>query len=232
MNQIKGGLYALFLSFKRDFYIFTAINTMFLLLALIMGALLPDIRIITIGIVIVGIFTFIISMKLLDRSLAILLRYGLNRSRYIAVASGFMLLWSLANAGVLLIINAIMLFFTKQFNVTSVVVPRLIMLYDESLSLAVNYMMDASLIFMLAMIGMLINVIFYRYGAVGGYSFIGIILALLFIGMPLKWYGHLIDGLLSWNAGLFIATMLGLAATILAIVWAITRRVSTISANV
>lgn len=232
MNQIKGGLYAQFLSFKRDFYFFTAINTLFLLLALIMGILLPDIRIVTIGIFMVGIFTFIISMKLFDRSLAILLRYGLNRSRYIAVTSLFMLLWSLVNAAVLLVINAIMLFITKQFEVASVVVPRLTMLYDESLSLAANYAMDASVIFMLSMVGMLISVMFYRFGAIGGYGFIGIVLALLFIGLPLNWYGPLLDGLLSWNAGLFVAAVTGLAAILLAIVWLLSRRISTISANV
>lgn len=232
MNQIKGGLYTLFLSCKRDFYIFTAINTMFLFLSLIMGTLFPDLKIITIGIVMVCIFTFIISMKLLDRSLAILLRYGLNRSRYIAVTGGFMLLWSLANAAVLLIINALMLFYTKQFDVTSVTVPRLTMLYDDSLSLAVNYVMDASVIFMLAMAGMLTNVMFYRFGAIGGYSFFGVILALLFFGIPLKWYGFLADGLLSWNAGLFVSVMLAIAVAILAIVWLLTRRISTVSANV
>src|SRR5690606_40505608 len=105
MNQIKGGLYTQFLSYKRDFYIFTGINTMFLFLSLIMGMLFPDITIMTIGIVMVLIFTFIISMKLLDLSLAILLRYGLNRSRYIALTVGFMLLWFLANAVVQLLIN-------------------------------------------------------------------------------------------------------------------------------
>jgi len=232
MNQIKGGLYTLFLSYKRDFYIFTAINTMFLFLSLIMGMLFPDITIMTIGIVMVFIFTFIISMKVLDRSLAILLRYGLNRSRYIAVTGGFMLLWSLANAAVLFIINALLLFFTKQFDITSVTVPRLTMLYDDGLSLAVNYVMDASAIFMLAMAGMLTSVIFYRFGAIGGYSYFGVILALLFIGVPLKWYGPLVDGLLSWNAALFVGAMLAIAVVVLAIVWLLTRRVSTVSANV
>jgi len=232
MNQIKGGLYTMYLSCKRDFYIFTAINSFFLILTLVMGALIPNIKIITIGTVMVAIFTFIIAMKLLDRSLAILLRYGLNRSRYIAVAGMFMLIWSLANAAVLLIIYAIMITITKQFDIETVAIPRLTMLYDNSLSLAVNYVMDASLIFMIAMFGMLTNAVFYRYGSIGGYSFAGLLLAIMFVGFPLKWYSHLLDVLLSWNAALFVAALIGVAALVYVLTWLLTRRISTISANV
>lgn len=232
MNQIKGGLYTMYLSCKRDFYIFTAINSFFLILTLVMSALIPDITIITIGIIMVVIFTFIISMKLLDRSLAILLRYGLNRLRYLAVAGMFMLLWSLAHAVVLLILNSIMLAITKQFEITSVFIPRLTMLYDDSLSLVVNYMMDTAVIFMIAMIGLLINAVFYRYGSIGGYSFSGLLLAIIFIGFPLNWFSSLFDVILSWNAASFIAVTAGAAAIVLAAVWLLTRRISTISANV
>ncbi|MFC6332879.1 hypothetical protein ACFP56_09615 [Paenibacillus septentrionalis] len=232
MNQIKGGLYTMYLSCKRDFYIFTAINSFFLILTLVMGALIPDIKIFTIGVIVVVIFTFIIAMKLLDRSLAILLRYGLNRSRYLAVAGAFMLLWSLAHAAVLLILNSIMMAITKQFEITSVIIPRLTMLYDDSLSLLVNYMMDTAFIFMIAMVGMLINAVFYRFGSIGGYSFSGLLLAIIFIGFPLNWFSSLLDVILSWNAALFISVIVGTAALVLTAIWLLTRRISTISANI
>lgn len=231
MNQWKGSLYLMLLSYKREFSIFWLINSTFLL-NIVICYMFPDISLITIGLASTYIFSFILSTKLLNKTLAVSLRYGLNRKRYLGTAAMFIFIWSFCHAAMILLMNIIMLWSADFWGLSNLVVPRISMLFDENVSLFINLVIDICAISLLSMTGILINILFYRFGLIGGYGFMGLVGIILIIGLPLKWYSNLFSVVIELNIAQFCGSILLLSAIIYGIVSLLVNKLSAISAHV
>lgn len=231
MNQWKGSLYLMALSSKREFGIFWLINASFLLLSLVLCSVFPEITVFTMGVMSSCIFTLIISLRFMDKTLAISLRYGLNRMKYVGAMGIFIVIWSLSHAFLLMIINAILMWGSEFWAIDNLIIPTLSSLFANDVSPFIGLLVDTSILILITLFGLLINTMFYRFGVVGGYGFIGLLAFVLFIGMPFKLYIPVVESLMGLNLAQFCGIVLTLAVIVYATIYACTNRISTISAN-
>ncbi|MCR8660035.1 hypothetical protein [Paenibacillus endoradicis] len=231
MNQWKGSLYLSLLSYKREFLIFWLINSSFLL-NLVICYMFPDITLITVGIVGTYIFTFILSTKLLNRTLSISLRYGLNRKRFLGSTAIFIIIWSFSHAIMMFLMNSILLWGADIFELSNIIIPQISMLFGDNVSLFINLLIDACIISLISVSGIFVNILFYRFGLIGGYGFVGLLAVILFIGLPFKWYIPLAEAVMGLNLAQFMGVLLLVAAVIYGLICMFTNKISTISANV
>ncbi|URN95224.1 MAG: hypothetical protein NAG76_02895 [Candidatus Pristimantibacillus lignocellulolyticus] len=231
MNQWKGSLYLMALSYKREFLIFWLINSSFLL-NIAICYMFPDITLITVGIIGAYIFTLILSTKLLNKTLSISLRYGLNRKRFLGSTAIFIVIWSFSHAIMMFLMNTILLWSADIFGLSNMIVPQLSMLFSDNVSLFINLLIDACVISLLSVIGILVNILFYRFGLIGGYGFVGLVAIILFIGVPFQWYIPLAEAVMSLNLAQFIGLLILLAGLVYGLIGLLTNKISTISASV
>ncbi|HIW31242.1 MAG TPA: hypothetical protein IAA29_00495 [Candidatus Paenibacillus intestinavium] len=231
MNQWKGSLYLSLLSYKREFLIFWLINSSFLL-NIAICYMFPEITLITVGIFSTFIFTFILSSKLLNKTLSISLRYGLNRKRFLGSTAIFIIIWSFSHAIMMCIMNSLLLWGADIFGLSNMIVPQISMLFGDNVSLFINLLIDACVISLISVSGIFVNLLFYRFGLVGGYGFVGLLAIILFIGVPFKWYIPLTEAVQGMDLAQFTGLLLLLAIIIYGVICMFANKISTISANV
>jgi len=128
--------------------------------------------------------------------------------------------------------NSILLWGADIFGLSNMIIPQISMLFGDNVSLFVNLLIDACVISLISVSGIFVNILFYRYGLIGGYGFVGLLAVILFIGLPFKWYIPLAEAVMTLNLAQFMGALLLVAVLIYGLICMFTNKISTIPADV
>jgi len=188
MNIIKGSFYVLFQSYKKQIMIFWSILFSIILFTLFLDNFFGQNISIAISVSIpVYIFYGIMAAKLLNKTLPYFLKLGLSRLQYMFNVGLFFICWSLVGA----FINACA--YKIITNVTNIFIIHPILLINTSPSFLQLMILDIVLLLFFLTSGLLLNVVFYRLGTLGGFSFIGLLVLIPIVTIIFKWYSPLFD---------------------------------------
>ena len=189
MNTIKGSLYVLFQSYKKQILTFWCILFSIVLLSLFLDTFF-DLYIYNFYIMIsipVYIFSSIMAAKLLNKTLSYFLRLGLCRLQFMFNVGLFFICWSLVSAFIIGCTQKILT------NVSNIFIIHPILLFNNSPSFLQTMTLDTVLLLFSLTSGLLLNIVFYRLGTLGGYSFIGLLVLIPIVTIIFRWYTPLFD---------------------------------------
>jgi len=189
MNTVKGSLYVLFQSYKKQIITFWCILFSIALLSFFLDTFF-DLYIYNFYIMIsipVYIFSSIMAAKLLNKTLSYFLRLGLSRLQFMFNVGLFFICWSLVCAFIIGCTQKILT------NVSNIFIIHPILLFNNSPSFLQTMALDTVLLLFFLTSGLLLNIVFYRLGTLGGYSFIGLLVLIPIVTIIFRWYTPLFD---------------------------------------
>ncbi|MEQ6355029.1 hypothetical protein ABNX05_10415 [Lysinibacillus sp. M3] len=189
MNTVKGSLYVLFQSYKKQIITFWCILFSIVLLSFFLDTFF-DLYIYNFYIMIsipVYIFSSIMAAKLLNKTLSYFLRLGLSRLQFMFNVGLFFICWSLVGAFIIGCTQKILT------NVSNIFIIHPILLFNNSPSFLQTMALDTVLLLFFLTSGLLLNIVFYRLGTLGGYSFIGLLVLIPIVTIIFRWYTPLFD---------------------------------------
>lgn len=189
MNTVKGSLYVLFQSYKKQIITFWCILFSIVLFSLCIDAFF-ELHIYSFSIMIsipVYIFSCVMAAKLLNKTLSYFLRLGLCRLQFMLNVGLFFICWSLVGAFTIGCTQKIIT------SVSKIYIIHPILLFNNSPSFFQTMALDTVLLIFFLTAGLLLNVVFYRLGTIGGYSFVGLLGLTTIITIIFKWYSSLFD---------------------------------------
>ncbi|MFJ7730322.1 hypothetical protein ACIQXF_00375 [Lysinibacillus sp. NPDC097231] len=188
MNTVKGSFYVLLQSFKKQIIIFWCILFSIILFSVFLANFSGLNISIAISIAVpVYIFYGIMAAKLLNKTLPYFLKLGLSRLQYLFNVGIFFISWSLVGAIVIACTHKIIT------NVANIFIIHPVLLINNSPSFIQMFTFDTVILFFFLTSGLLLNVVFYRLGILGGYSFIGLLVLIPIVTITFKWYTPLFD---------------------------------------
>lgn len=217
MNVLKGSFYVFFQSYKKENIIFWCIlfSIVFLtiFLDLFFGNYVSFPVIISIP---VYIFYSIMASKILNRTMPYFLKLGLSRIQYVLHLGLFFLAWSIAGAFIIAS-TQIITFLSKLLDVKEIFFLHPILLIDTTHPFMLTLALDVVLLLFCLISGLLLNVVFYRLGTIGGFSFIGILALIPIMIVIFEWYTPLWKALSEAS----IITILGGLLIIIALIYSV-----------
>ncbi|MEO4053930.1 hypothetical protein [Solibacillus sp. CAU 1738] len=193
MNTLKGSLYIFFQSYKKQNIVFWIILLSIVLFLIFIDATFGEnVKLFLSVSIPVYIFFSIMSSKLLNKTMPYFLKLGLSRNQYALHVGLFFIAWSFIGALFIACIHKGILF-SNTFTLHDIIIFHPVYFFDPSLPFFLTFAFDfAILLFSLAS-GLLINVVFYRLGTVGGYTFIGGLIFIPILAVIFNWYQPLFD---------------------------------------
>lgn len=222
MNTVKGSLYVLFQSYKKRFIIFWCIQLSIVLSSLFIVTFFER-HIHSFFIMIsapVYIFYCIMAAKLLNKTLSYFLRLGLCRLQFMLNVGLFFICWSLIGA---FIIGCIQKTIT---SVSGIFIIHPILLLNHSPSFFQTMALDSILLIFFLTAGLLLNVVFYRLGTIGGYSFVGLLGLTTIVTIIFKWYSSLFDFLSNISGFALLSGLLVISTLLYSIITMAMRNAS------
>ncbi|KOS62774.1 hypothetical protein FJQ98_06780 [Lysinibacillus agricola] len=204
MNTVKGSLYVLFQSYKKQIITFWCILFSIVLFSLFIDTFF-ELHIYSFSIMIsipVYIFSSVMAAKLLNKTLSYFLRLGLCRLQFMFNVGLFFICWSLVGAFIIGCTQKIITFVSNIFIIHP------ILLFNNSPSFLQTMAFDTVLLLFFLTAGLLLNVVFYRLGTIGGYSFIGLLALISIVTIIFKWYSSLFDLLSNTSTFTLVSSLL------------------------
>ncbi|MFB7155444.1 hypothetical protein [Lysinibacillus sp. NPDC056232] len=164
--------------------------------------------------------------KLLNITLPYFLKLGLSRMQYTFNIGIFFILWSLTGAFIITCTHKIAAYFSNLLNVKDIYTLHPIFLFDHSPSFLQMMALDTALLLFLLISGLLLNVVFYRLGTIGGYSFIGLLGLIPIVTIIFKWYSPLFDLLSNISSITLLSGLLVFSALLYSIITMAIRNAS------
>ncbi|MEX3744352.1 hypothetical protein [Lysinibacillus xylanilyticus] len=221
MNTVKGSFYVLFQSYKKQIMTFWCILFSIVLFSLFLDNFFGEKTFIAISVSIpVYIFYGIMAAKLLNKTLPYFLKLGLSRLQYMFNVGLFFISWSLIGAFIIACTQKIIPYGSNLFIIHP------ILLIDNSPSFLQTMALDTVLLLFFLTSGLLLNVVFYRLGILGGYSFIGLLCLIPILTIIFKWYSSLIDLLSNLSTFTLLSSLLIFSAFLYSIITMAIRNVS------
>ncbi len=219
MNLVKGSFYVLFQSYKKKNIIFWSILFSIVLLSFFLDTFFGKYIsfVITISIP-VYIFYSIMGAKILNKTLPYFLKLGLSRKQYLCNVGLFFIVWSITGALIIACTHKLISFFYSLLDVKDIIIIHPILLFDGSSSFLQTVILDTVLLLFFLISGLLLNVVFYRLGTLGGYSFIGLLALIPIVMVIFEWYIPLFNLLSEASVYVLLSSLLGLSILLYAVI--------------
>lgn len=228
MNVLKGSLYVFFQSYKKQNIIFWIILFSIVFLSFFLDSFFGKYISFAITISIpVYIFYSIMSSKILNRTMPYFLKLGLSRIQYVFHIGLFFLTWSIVGAVIIACTHKIIALFSNLLDVKDFIIIHPILLFDTAQPFMLTVAFDFVFLLFSLISGLLLNVVFYRFGTIGGYSFIGALALIPIFFIIFQWYTPLFEML---SKASIIAILSGLLLVIILLYSVITSALRKASA--
>lgn len=195
MKQLLGSLYLLTLSYKRDVTIFWFINTSIIAVLLLVASIFKQNMMLVLTVSVpVYVFMIVISSKLLNRTLPFFLKLGVNRLHYTIYLGLFLFGFSIMQSVIVALLQKLAVWVGNMISMDSIMLIHPVMLFEQSSSpnLLLTILVDALFIMFLCLMGLMVNIAFYRFGTMGGYSLLGVIVLIPLLSLLLNWLDDII----------------------------------------
>lgn len=227
MNVLKGSLYVFFQSYKKKNIIFWSILFSIIFLSYFIDSFFGEYISFTMTISIpVYIYYGIMASKILNRTMPYFLKLGLSRIQYVLHIGLFFLALSIAGAFIIACTHEIITFYSKIFDINIFIIHP-ILLFDTTQPFFLTFALDFVLLLFCLISGLLLNVVFYRFGTIGGYSFTGALALIPIVMVTFQWYTPLFEML---SKASFVAILSGLLLMIILLYTVITGALRNASA--
>ena len=227
MNTMKGSFYILFQSYKKHNIVFWSILFSIVLLSFFLDAFFGQYISFAITISIpVYIFYSSMATKILNRTLPYFLKLGLSRQQYMLHVGLFFISWSLAGALIIASSHKMISYVSSLLNVKDIIIIHPILFFNSSHSFLQTVAMDTILLFFCLCSGLLLNVVFYRLGILGGYSLIGLFALVPIVMVIFEWYSPLFEFLAHSSIIVIFGSVLIFSVFLYLLITASMRRVS------
>lgn len=229
MKTVQGSLYVLFQSYKKSNIIFWMIVFSIVSLSFFIDAFFGQYVSFAMTISIpVYIFYSIKGTKILNNTLPYFLKLGLSRMQYMCNVGLFFIIWSLAGAFVIACTHKIITLISNLLNYDNMIIVHPILFFSNSDSFLLTMSMDTVLLLFCLTSSLLLNVIFYRFGILGGYSFIGLLALIPIMMVIFEWYTPLFELVSNTSAFSIIASLLVIIIFIYILISSALRKASAI----
>ncbi|MCL1698079.1 hypothetical protein [Lysinibacillus sp. BPa_S21] len=222
MNTVKGSLYVLFQSYKKQIITFWCILFSIVLFSLFIDTFF-ELHVYSFSIMIsipVYIFSCVMTAKLLNKTLSYFLRLGLSRLQFMLNVGLFFICWSLIGSFMIGCIQKIIT------SVSEIFIIHPILLLNHSPSFFQTMALDSILLIFFLTAGLLLNVVFYRLGTIGGYSFVGLLGLTTIVTIIFKWYSSLFDFLSNISGFALLSGLLVISTLLYSIITMAMRNAS------
>jgi len=195
-KQLRGSLYYLFANLRHSLIIFWIILASLLLVTIVSAILIPD-SVISFSLWgPIYAFAAVIGYWVVKNALPFLIKLGSTRKNLYVSVGLYAIGLSLLNAVIANTLSSIVtLFIGKERDVGSII------LTDDGSTMTFNHVgeflgentwlmrvfIDTSISFFLLAAMFIIGLIFYRFGIVGGFSFLGALVLLFILGLSKGW---------------------------------------------
>ena len=189
MKTVQGSLYVFFQSYKKSNIIFWCILFAIVLLSFFIDTFFGQYITFAMTISIpVYIFYSTMGAKILNKTLPYFLKLGLSRMQYVWNVGLFFIVWSLIGAFIIACTHKMITFLSNLLDYQNMVIIHPLFFFSSSDSFFQTMAIDTVL---LLLSSLLLNVVFYRFGTLGGYSFIGIMALIPIMMVIFGWYSPL-----------------------------------------
>ena len=231
MNVLKGSLYVFFQSYKKQNIIFWIILFSIVFLSFFLDSFFGKYISFAITISIpVYIFYSTRASKILNRTMPYFLKLGLSRMQYVSHMGLFFLTWSIVGAFIIACTHEIIAFFSKLLDVKDIIIIHPILLFNNTHPFFLTFALDFTLLLFCLISGLLLNVVFYRFGTIGGYSFIGALALIPIIMVIFQWYTPLFEILSKASFTAILSGLLLLVIFLYTVITSALRKASAIPA--
>lgn len=231
MNVLKGSFYVFFQSYKKQNIIFWCILFSIVFLSFFLDSFFGKYISFAITISIpVYIFYSTMASKILNRTMPYFLKLGLNRLQYVLHLGLFFLAWSIAGAFIIACTHKIISVFSQLLDVKDIIIIHPILLFDTAQPFMQLVALDFVLLLFCLISGLLLNVVFYRLGTIGGYSFIGILALIPLVMVIFELYTPLFEVLSKASVFAILSGFLLMSALIYSGITGALRKASAIPA--
>ncbi|MFJ5765024.1 hypothetical protein ACIP9C_06670 [Lysinibacillus sp. NPDC093210] len=229
MKTVQGSLYVLFQSYKKSNIIFWCILFSIVILSFFIDTFFGQYVSFAMTISIpVYIFYSVKGAKILNKTLPYFLKLGLSRMQYVCNVGIFFIIWSLAGAFVIACTHKIITLVSNLFDYKNMIIIHPILFFSNSDSFFLTMSMDTVLLLLCLISSLLLNVVFYRFGTLGGYSFIGVLALIPIMMVIFKWYTPLFKLVSEVSAFTIIASLLVIIIFIYIVISSALRKASAI----
>lgn len=189
MNLIKGSFYVFYQSYKRQNLIFWTILLAIVLFSFFIVLTLVDGFTVYLMVSIpVYVFFTIMGSKWLTNTFSYFIRFGVSRIQYAGTTGLFFIAWSLVTAIITATLHQGIFFINKALEIDYFMIFHPMLFIDSTLPFHLVFLFDFVILFFFLVSGLLLNYVFFQFGMVGGYTFIGVAAFIPLLGVTLKWY--------------------------------------------
>ncbi|MEK5231243.1 hypothetical protein MHB42_05660 [Lysinibacillus sp. FSL K6-0232] len=227
MTTLKGSFYILIQSYKKNIIIFWGILCSIILLAFFIDAFFG--QYVTFAMTIsIPVYIFYSSMaaKFLNKTLPYFLKLDVSRQQYMLNIGLFFISWSLIGVFIIACAHKIISYVSSLLHVKDVLIIHPILFFGTSPSFLQMMALDTVLLLFCLSSGLLLNVVFYRLGILGGYSFLGLLAFIPILMVIFEWYSPLFDFLTASSIATLISGLLLFSILLYLIIAASMRKVS------
>lgn len=229
MNVLKGSFYVFFQSYKKQNIIFWSILFSIVFLSFFLDSFFGKYISFAITISIpVYIFYSTMASKLLNKTMPYFLKLGLSRMQYVVHVGLFFLAWSIVGAFIIACTHEMIVFFSKLLDVKDIIIIHPVLLFDTAHSFVLTLALDFALLLFCLISGLLLNVVFYRLGTIGGYSFIGVMAFIPIVMVIFEWYTPLWEVLSKASFFALLSSLLITIALLYTVITGALRKASVI----
>ncbi|HWL24585.1 MAG TPA: hypothetical protein VNR38_12695 [Ureibacillus sp.] len=194
MNLVKGSFYVFFQTYKKQNVIFWSVLLAIVLFSFfVVLTLVQDTFFMIILSVPIYIFFVTMGSKWLTSTFSYFMKFGLTRLQYVGVTGLFFLCWSLVTALFSTGLHQGIFFLNRVLELEQFMIFHPLYFINPTIAFHFMFLFDFVLLFLCLLCGLLLNYIFFKFGLVGGYSFIGLMVFIPILAIALKWYIPLFD---------------------------------------
>lgn len=203
MSVVKGSFYVFYQSYKKQNLIFWTILfaivvfTFFLLLTLVNG-----VEIYFMVSIPVYVFFAIMGSKWLTSTFSYFIRFGMSRMQYVGMTGLIFIVWTMVTAIASASLHQVIFLARDLMGIDYFMIFHPMYFMDSTLAFHSVFLFDFVILLFFLVSGLLLNLIFFRFGLVGGYTFIGVVAFIPLLTIALKWYEtvyRLISNLSFWS---------------------------------
>ena len=189
MNVVKGSFYVFYQSYKKQNIIFwTILLSIVLFSFFLLLTLVKDTFMALVVSIPVYVFFVVMGSKWLTSTFSYFIRFGMSRLQYVGMTGLFFIAWSLVTALISAILHQGIFFFKGELAIEEFMIFHPAYFFDSTLAFSTVFLFDFVILLFCLTSGLLMNYLFFRFGLVGGYSFIGIMAFIPLLAIALKWY--------------------------------------------
>ncbi|KOY82802.1 hypothetical protein I6G82_12645 [Lysinibacillus macroides] len=227
MTTLKGSFYILFQSYKKQNIIFWSILFSIILLSFFLDTFFGQFVSFAITISIpVYIFYSSMAAKFLNKTLPYFLKLGISRQQYMVNIGLFFISWSVLGALIIACTHKTVSSISNLLSVKDIIIIHPALLFDTSPSFLQMMALDTVLLLFCLSSGLLLNVVFYRLGILGGYSFLGLLTLIPIVTIIFEWYSPLFDFLTASSIAALMGALLLFSILLYLVITASMRKVS------